>query len=83
MRSETSRGVTRAIDRLGKDRVSSVVARIDESTNAPQPILRLEPLDLSMECADLDALRRGERAQQLTYQIFLYHLSGAESKKFS
>ena len=40
---------------LGRD-VEAVVARIDEATNAPQPILALEPLDLAMEEADLAQL---------------------------
>jgi predicted metalloenzyme YecM len=42
--------------RLGRDDLEAVVARIDEATNESQEILRLEPLDLSMEEADLTRL---------------------------
>jgi predicted RecB family nuclease len=42
--------------RLGRDDLEAVVARIDEATNESQEILQLEPLDLSMEEADITRL---------------------------
>jgi hypothetical protein len=42
--------------RLGRGDLEAVVARIDEATSESQEILRLDPLDLSMEEADVGRL---------------------------